>query len=187
MRPGTHRLAVYGLSGAGKSTAAGLLARGCAARGVTAETVKIATPLLGLQRRIYALTGTPLAAGAQDQILLRTLAGQLRRINPTFLIEDFLSRTGACGASVVITDDLKDVEVDYPRLAAAEFCFLHVVCEQEVRQARLAGRIDASQVPESASTWGFDRIRANWTVENSTAGIEHLSGSLRAVLADLLP
>ena len=74
-----------------------------------------------LRSRLYRLLGQPVPPDSQDQILLRALATQIRRIAPQFLADDFLERVGRCTAGVVVNDDLKDTDVGYPRLVEAGF------------------------------------------------------------------
>lgn len=161
------KLALYGVSGAGKSTVAAAAADAVTRRGYTVEIISLADPLYRLQSRIYATAGMPVGDRDHDNELLRTLATQLRRINPGFIVEDALRRVHATGADAVIIDDLRDTQVDHPRLAAEGFHFLHVSCSDDVRAARITARGDRTVVPDSTTHWGFDRISPDWTVDTT--------------------
>jgi GTPase SAR1 family protein len=170
------KLAVYGLSGSGKSTVAAALTGSLSDRGHRVEVVKLAQPLYRLQSSIYATLGQDIGPWEHDNELLRMLASQLRRISPSFIADDFLARVRASTADVVINDDLRDSNVDYPCLMAAGFRFLHVSCSDETRAGRVAARGDRSVVPDSDATWGFDRITPDWSLDTTsldTADLKH--------------
>ena len=180
------KLALYGLSGSGKSTSTLLIGQICSRRGIACDTVKIAEPLYRLQSHLYGLLGQPAPPGSQDQILLRALATQIRRIAPQFLADDFLHRVGRSTAVVVVNDDLKDTDVDYPRLAAAGFRFLRITCDEATRAGRLAARPDLTQAPETPRTWRFDRITPDWSIDNTADGTDTLTARLSALVAELV-
>jgi len=177
------KLAFYGLSGVGKSTASTLIGRMCRQRGVTFEVVKIAEPLYRMQRDIYVRLGRQVTPHQQDQLLLRALADQIRRIEPSFLTDDFLWRVDQSTATAIINDDLKDVSFDYPRLAQAGFRFVRITCEEETRARRLSGRADLTRAPETSQTWGFDHIRPDWELDNTEDGENALVRKLSPLLA----
>lgn len=162
------KLALYGLSGSGKSTVAAALNKSLTQRGRRVEVVKLAAPLYQLQASIYATAGRDIGPWEHDNELLRTLASQLRRINPDFIADDFLSRVRASTADVVINDDLRDGRVDYPRLVTDGFRFLQVSCDNEIRAGRVAARGDRTVVPDSDATWGFHQIIPDWTVDTTS-------------------
>jgi dephospho-CoA kinase len=180
------KVALYGLSGSGKSTIAAMLNTSLTRRGVSVEIVKLAAPLYQLQAHIYATVGHEIGAWEHDNELLRTLAGQLRRISPDFIVEDFLDRVRASTADVVITDDLRDSQVDYPRLAAEGFCFLRVRCSDEVRAGRIMARGDRSVVPDSDATWGYDRITPHWIVDTTSPDQDDRYHQVEIILTKLL-
>jgi dephospho-CoA kinase len=170
------KLALYGLSGSGKSTVAAALNESLTQRGHRVEVVKLAAPLYRLQASIYATAGRDIGPWEHDNELLRTLARQLRRINPDFIADDFLRRVRASTADVVINDDLRDGRVDYPRLVTGGFRFLQVSCNDEVRAGRAAARGDRTVVPDSDAIWGYDQITPDWTVDTTSldqAGLHH--------------
>jgi hypothetical protein len=177
------KLALYGLSGVGKSTTSTLIGRMCRQRGMTFEVVKIAEPLYRMQCDIYARLGRQVSPHQQDQLLLRALADQIRRIEPSFLVDDFLRRVGQSTAKAIINDDLKDVDFDYPKLMRAGFRFVSITCAEETRAHRLSWRADLTQAPETSKTWGFDGIRPDWEIDNTEDGEDALAGKLSQLLA----
>ena len=177
------KLALYGLSGVGKSTTSTLIGRLCCQRGMTFEVVKIAEPLYRMQRDIYARLGRRISPHQQDQLLLRALADQIRRIEPSFLAGDFLRRVDQSMAAAIVNDDLKDVDFDYPRLVQAGFRFVRITCREETRARRLSGRADLTQAPETSQTWDFGRIQPDWEVDNTEDGEDALVEKLSQLLA----
>lgn len=177
-----RKLCVYGVAGAGKSTVSAMLGDALTLRGLRVEIVKLALPLYRLQQHIYATVGRDVPLWTHDNDILRSLATHLRRINPDFLVEDFLNRAAESSADVVINDDLRDTIVDYPRLRETGFQFLHVACSDIVRTRRLQVRGDVNVVPDSVHSWGFDRISPDWTIDNSSNESEELDQQIRVFL-----
>lgn len=161
-------ICLYGLAGSGKSTAATTLANLLTSRCHTVEIVKIAAPLYELQGHIYRTAGQQIGAWEHDNELLRSLASHLRRINPRFLVEDFLRRADASTADIVINDDMRDIDPDYHALRKAGFAFVRVTCPEHVRAQRLAARGDRNIVADSDATWGFDRIDPDWVIDTGS-------------------
>lgn len=161
----TLRLAVIGFSGCGKSTTAGLVADFAAAHGLRHAVVKLAAPLYDLQAAVYARAGVPLAPGAQDQVLLESLADAMRRIRPDSLVADFRARLDRTDADIVVNDDLRDAAVDAPALRDLGFRVLRVTADPDVRAARLADRADLTRADRSTS--GLDRIEPDAVLDNS--------------------
>jgi len=180
--PQPMRLCVYGLAGSGKSTVSALSGQILADRGHTVDVLKLAEPMYRLQQHIYRTAGIDVDLWEHDNTMLRVLATQLRRIKPDFLATDFIARLTASTADLVINDDLRDADIDYPALAAAGFRFVHVTCDDRIRAARLAARADRTVVPDSAATWGHDRIKPDWTISNSTDDITDLQQQVYNVL-----
>jgi gluconate kinase len=163
----TRKLALYGLAGSGKSTVAASLRTGLEDRGHTVQVVKLAEPLYRLQGHIYATAGKPIGQWEHDNDVLRTLATWLRRINPDYLVDDFLDRIASAEASVVINDDMRDTAVDHPRLVADGFAFVHITCADDIRAQRLRTRGDHTIVPDSNNTWGYDTICPDWSIDTT--------------------
>ncbi len=179
------RIVLYGFTGCGKSTSAAILCELARKRGLTVEIVKLAEPLYRLQHAFYAAAGLA-DGGAQDQALLEVIARELRRLSPTSLVDDFLRRLDEATADVVVNDDLRDPYVDYPVLQRDGFRFVRLVCAEDVRRRRLAGRGDLSTVVESATTVELDAIAPDHVVDNSINDRTHLESSLAGVLDRLL-
>jgi energy-coupling factor transporter ATP-binding protein EcfA2 len=180
------KLALYGLSGSGKSTVAAALTGLLRERGYRVEVVKLAQPLYRLQSSIYAAVGQDIGPWEHDNELLVTLASQLRRISPNFIADDFLARVRASTADVVINDDLRDSSVDYPRLVAEGFQILHVSCSDEVRAGRVGARGDRSVVPDSDATWGFGQIMPDWSLDTTSLGTADLKHHVEIVVTKWL-
>ncbi|MGI5293078.1 hypothetical protein ACQEVF_58565 [Nonomuraea polychroma] len=136
-------------------------------RGYQVETIKLAAPLYALQGEIYRMAGHRIGAWEHDNELLRSLAAHLRRINPRFLVEDFLQRVSGSSADVVINDDMRNVDPDYHAMRAAGFSFVRVYCSNEIRVRRIAARGDRTIVPDIDATWGYGRIEPNWSIDTS--------------------
>ncbi|MFF0345206.1 AAA family ATPase [Kribbella sp. NPDC004875] len=181
-----RKLALYGLAGSGKSTVAANLKAALEERGHTVQVIKLAEPLYRIQGHIYATAGKPIGPWEHDNDVLRTVATWLRRINPDYLADDFLTRVAQATTSVVINDDLRDAAVDYPRLAAAGFVFVHVTCTDEVRAQRLHARGDHTIVPDSNATWGYDTICADYSVDTTTLAPRDLHDQVDTLLTKWL-
>jgi hypothetical protein len=180
------RIAIYGLSGSGKSTSAALIEEAAAARGLTYARLKLAEPLYDLQRAFYRRARLRIARYEQDQVLLETIAGELRRLSPTSLADDLEHRLRRCSSDVAVNDDLRDVHVDYPRLRALGFVFVSVVCDEDERRRRLGLRADRSVVVSSRTTSELGLITPDVVVDNSEPGIDALRSRLTDVLGGLL-
>jgi hypothetical protein len=180
--PPTLKLCVYGTAGSGKSTVSRLIAEELHGRGMTTEIIKIALPLYRLQQHLYASASQHVDLWTHDNELLRLLATQLRRINPDFLADDFLTRMRASRADVVINDDLRDTAVDYPRLAADSLYFLQVRCTDDVQHQRLTARADITIASAIADGLGFHAIRPHWSIDNSTGNEDDLRKHVTAVV-----
>lgn len=161
----TLRISIIGLAGSGKSTCASFIEDLAREEGRTFSRVKLAKPLYDLQDAVYAAAGATLAPGAQDQILMETLADALRRINPNSLADDFSVRLARTQADIVVNDDLRDPYVDAPRLRSLGFRILRVTCPEELRQKRLAERGDPTLADRS--TRQLDLIEPDVWIDNS--------------------
>jgi cytidine deaminase len=177
------RLCVVGPSGSGKSTVVSGLRRQFEALGCSVETLKLAQPLYDLQGRFYDTIGRALASGDQDQILMETIARELRRIDPAALVVAFERRLRNCQADVVLNDDLRDDETDAPRLRMLGFLIARVVTAESVRISRLLQRQDATAVRDSPLDRQIARLPVDIVINNSQLGFENLAPHVEA-LAD---
>ncbi len=177
------RVCVIGLAGSGKSTCADLIEGYARDKGLTHARVKLAKPLYDLQRQVYRAAGGALREGAQDQVLLEALAEAMRRIRPESLADDFARRLAETDADLVVNDDLRDPHVDAPALRARGFRVLRVVCDERLRQARLAERDDPSRADRSTSQ--LDLIEPDAVIDNS-AGLDAYRDTVHQVLGGWL-
>jgi dephospho-CoA kinase len=175
------RLCVVGPSGSGKSTVVSGLRRRLEALGCSVETLKLAQPLYDLQAGFYDTAGRALAPGDQDQILMETIARELRRINPAALVTAFQRRLENCRADVVLNDDLRDDETDAPRLRMLGFRIARVVTAEPVRMTRLLQRKDATTVGDSPLDRQIARLPVDFVINNSRLGLETLAPHLEAL------
>lgn len=136
------RLALVAPSGSGKSTVAHMLKTAFERKGLDVEVLKLAHPLYRLQAKYYEEAGLKISGKAQDQLLLQSIASNLRALDPKSLVNNFNVRLGSCHASVVINDDLRDDRVDYPFLRELEFSTIKIVVDPKLREQRLALRGD---------------------------------------------
>ena len=180
------RLAIFGLSGTGKSTTAGLIEANLRARGMTVERLKLAEPLYKLQREFYKVAGVPIGAYDQDQELMESIASHLRRIAPECISQDFKIRLEACCSDVVINDDLRDPHIDYRRLRLWGFHTIKTVCPESVRARRLATRGDLSVIATAPSTSGLGLIPADYELENAGNDIHIYAQSVNELVDVLL-
>ncbi|MHA3947376.1 alkaline phosphatase family protein [Cellulomonas bogoriensis] len=161
------RLCVTGLSGAGKSTFVAIAREVCAARGLSVEHVRLAEPLYRLQQEVRTTAGVGARAAQQDQLLMESLAQQLRRLNPRALVEPVAARVRHSTADVVLNDDLRDPDVDAVELRRLGFVVVRVEAPDELRRARLERRGDVST--SDASTQGLRRLSADHTIRNDAS------------------
>lgn len=179
----TLRLAVIGLSGSGKTTCVRLIRDYAAERNLTVARIALAAPLYELQERVYAAARTDLAAGAQDQLLLESLAAHLRRINPRSLVQDFQVRAAMVQARILVNDDLRDPHTDAHALRGAGFRVIRIMCDESVRQDRLKERKDLSRSDRSTSE--LDLIQVDAVIENS-GEVDSYRGAVRRRLEEWL-
>ncbi|MGG2459853.1 hypothetical protein ACO0M4_08545 [Streptomyces sp. RGM 3693] len=177
------RVSVIGLSGVGKSTCASMIEEFARQRGLAHTRVKLAKPLYDLQAEVYRTAGAELPDGAQDQILMEALAGALRRIRPASLADDFTRRLAGTDADLVINDDLRDPHVDAPILRAQGFRVLRIVCDEDLRQKRLAERGDPTRA--ESSTRELDLIEPDAVLDNG-AGLDAYRTAVHQVLGSWL-
>ncbi|MCX4721155.1 hypothetical protein [Streptomyces virginiae] len=177
------RVCVVGLAGAGKSTCASLIEEFARDKGLSYARVKLAKPLYDLQEQVYRAALGTLREGAQDQILMEALADAMRRIRPDSLADDFTRRLMGVDADLIVNDDLRDPYVDAPALRAEGFRVLRIVCDEDLRQQRLAKRDDPSRA--DGSTRQLDLIEPDAVIDNG-AGLEEYRNAVHQVLGSWL-
>ncbi|MDT0381312.1 cytidine deaminase [Streptomyces sp. DSM 42041] len=164
-----QRVALFGLPGAGKSTAAGLLRRTLAGMDRHVEVIKLAAPLYDVQAAFYARARTRLAEGQQDGELLNFLGSHFRTAAPGLLLEDFAQRAAAAelaGADVLLCDDARPADLD--GLRDQGFTLVRVTAPDALRRERKAGRGDRRAGRDDHPTeLGGDGVEADLVLDNA--------------------
>ncbi|WP_280454091.1 hypothetical protein [Nocardia brasiliensis] len=177
------RLCILGHSGAGKSTTAAIIGGVAAAHSIRCEVVKVAAPLYELQHAIYSRLGHQLDPGQQDQVLLEQLATWIRARDPRFLVGDFLSRAEKTPADLLVNDDVRSFDFDYPELRRRGWVSIRVSATQEHRRKRLAalGYVSLSD----SSTAGVDETDVDFDVRND-ASVDDLREEITTIVEAVL-
>lgn len=150
-----RRIALFGPTGAGKSTLTTLLGQEVVAAGGEILTVKVGAPLYQVQGLVHALAGRPLLEGSrQDGVLLNFLGAHMRRINPDALTEAFARRVEQAEQvmprAVLLCDDLRAPDVE--AVTKLGFALVEVSAPEEVRRERRRARGDWSPGDEKHPT-----------------------------------
>ena len=176
------RIAVFGHSGAGKSTFTELLQRWAASRCLTVEWVKLAAPLYQLQQEFRTVAGMAASPDTQDQRLMESIATHLRALNPRALVQPVLDQVAVSQADIIVNDDLRDPHVDAPALIEAGFVTVRVLACDAIRASRLSHRGDVSTSDASAS--GIDAIPVNHFLVNES-DLDSFQDSIHRLLEEL--
>ncbi len=176
------KLAVYGLSGCGKSTVARIIADYFSAGKKTIEFIKLAYPLYKIQQVYYETAGGKIDFYEQDQLLLESIAANLRRISSLSLVNDFMERLKKSEADVVINDDIRDYQTDYPALKKEGFIFVKVHCDEELRVRRLKARKDISITIVSQTTRDIDKFSADCAIDTGFEDQDHVKTHIHRFL-----
>lgn len=179
------RISLVAPSGAGKSTVASLLKSAFEQSGLSVQILKLAAPLYQLQAGFYRECGMELTAGQQDQHLLELIATEMRRIAPQSLVRHFGERLAGTDADVVLNDDLRDDQTDWPWLQRNGFTVVRVLAGAVLRNERLQGRGDLTLVKDSSLNAQISRIREARTVTNE-GSLDTLRVQVEALAASLL-
>lgn len=168
------RICLIGETGSGKSTTAAVLRQVLAGAGRPAELIQLATLLRDLQNLVYQRIGAVKTPDQQDQQLMVDLAGNIRRIRPTALVDEFERSLAALPAgTVAVNADLRDHAVDAVRLRELGFFFVRIRCDRAVRAARLRLRDDLSVVDDER-VFQLDRIDCDVEFDNSRDGLNYV-------------
>ncbi|MFW3165010.1 dephospho-CoA kinase [Pseudomonas syringae pv. syringae] len=189
IRERSIRLSLVAPSGSGKSTAASYLHEYFTHLGLKVRILKLAAPLYRLQERFYSEACAALSPGTQDQKLLEQVARQLRLIDPFALVKAFAQELEKTDADVVINDDLRDDQIDWPYLKENGFKVIKIVTDPLSRQQRLESRKDISVIDKSALDLQIERIQADFTLDNDSTPdvLRHQIKELAKYLVDSLP
>ncbi|MEU6828767.1 hypothetical protein ABZ894_08960 [Nocardia beijingensis] len=175
-------MALFGASGAGKSTTCRLILEAVQRQGRTGAVVKLAEPLYDVQRLIYSLCGQPVAdLYRQDGILLSSLADNFRRIEPESLTRLFAARVAdaeSSNAEVVICDDVR--RPDYEALRKMGFRFVRISAPDALRLRRRAERGDLAPVSDKHVAEIPISLASDFEVLNDST-IEHLAKQVQTL------
>lgn len=180
------KIVLYGYTGSGKSTSAGILKKILEDQGKKVTVLKLAQPLYELQSHFYRVAGKPIEFYQQDQELLEKIAFSLRKISPVSIVEDFLKRLKTIKTDVVLNDDLRDTKDDYPILKENGFKFIRVVCDEAIRLQRLGLRNDISICANSSTTNNIDMITPDALIDTTDGNITLLQERIKNALEGLL-
>ncbi|WP_280335676.1 ATP-binding protein [Nocardia wallacei] len=178
------RVCLLGHSGAGKSTTARFLRATAARRSLSCEIVKVAAPLYDLQQAFYTRLGQPLPDEQQDQQLLEALAGWIRRRRAWFLVDDFLARADATAADVLVNDDVRSYDIDYPELRRRGWTAVRITAEEDLRGKRLAAQ--GYLTLSDASTKGVDTVEVDYEIRNDGT-LADLESAVSHLVDQVLP
>lgn len=180
--PQSIKLTLIAPSGSGKSTVAGLIGEYAAMRGLDMAVVKLATPLYYLQSEIYRLARTKVGADQQNHVLMESMADHLRAVNPKSIVTDFLERLRKVRAPIVVNDDLRDGDVDWPVMREEGFRAVRVAASTAVRKARLVARQDLTTIEVSKLDARIARIPIDVEIRNDSDGLDGLRAEIARVM-----
>ena len=179
------KLAFYGLSGSGKSSAAKITKEYFNERSMSVEIIKLAYPIYKLQEQFYLTANLTIDPDDQDQILMENIAANLRRINSNSLVDSFDQRLKNSLTDVIVNDDVRDYEVDYKYLKNNQFTFIRIVCDENIRIQRLNTRSDISFVKESSTTKDIDKFEPDIIIDTTNTDSKQLKSILCSKLQEL--
>lgn len=179
------KLAFYGLSGSGKSSAAKITKEYFNKKSMSVEIIKLADPIYKLQEKFYLTANQHIEPDDQDQILMENIAANLRRINSNSLVDSFDQRLKNSSANVVINDDVREFEIDYKYLKRNNFTFIRIVCDEGKRIQRLNARSDISFVKASSTTKDIDKFESDIIIDTTYTDLEQLNTRLCSKLQEL--
>ena len=176
------KFAVYGLSGCGKSTVGRMISEYYSSRNKKTEFIKLAYPLYQIQHIFYETAGKTIGFYEQDQVLLESIAGNLRKISNMALADNFLRRLKQSDGDVVINDDVRDYQFDYPALKKEGFLFIKVFCDEELRIRRLKERNDISVTLVSKTTRDIDKFSSDLAIDTNSSDLDKARTQLHRFL-----
>ncbi|MBF8742103.1 hypothetical protein [Pseudomonas guariconensis] len=179
------RLAFVASSGSGKSTAAALFKEVFIDYGLSVSVEKLARPLYILQQCYFEQLGQSINSGKQHQGLMEKIADNLRMLDPRALVDNLFERLSAHNADVILTDDLRDKQVDLPELLDKGYIIVRVICDEDIRQSRLSERQDLQSLFVSKLDSDINSIESNFTICNS-GSIDELKEKVSDMVKQLL-
>lgn len=185
LRQGSQlRLALVASSGSGKSTTAMLLKQAFSRKGFSVGIEKLAQPLYNLQRAYFSEMAQAIAEDAQHQLLMENIASNLRMLNPRSLIDHLFARLQENQADVVLTDDLRDKETDWPALVGQGYTVIRVRCDEAIRLQRLNVRQDMQTQLTSALDEDINAIDSDYTLYNN-GDLQQLEEAVNTLVTQL--
>lgn len=179
------KIAFYGKSGVGKSTIALETIEYFQNQDMEVEVVKLAYPLYVIQKLFYDIAHVKMNFYDQNQKLLENIATFLREINPECIVENFQERYKQSKAEVIINDDIREIEVDYPFLKKEGFIFVKVQCNEKLRIDRLKKRNDLNSILNSKTTQHIEKIVPDFIVDTSHKDINITKNKLYKYLEQI--
>ncbi|PMK67118.1 hypothetical protein BCT93_22745 [Vibrio lentus] len=183
--PDAIKIALVAPSGSGKSTAARLIKQAFEQRGLSVLSEKLAQPLYDLQAAYFETASIAIPSGDQHQKLLENIATNLRMLSKGSLVQHLFSRLVGSNAEVIITDDLRDKETDWPALVNSGYRVIRVVCDEPTRIKRLLGRQDIHSQVESPLDNAINAIETHYVLDNN-ATLDALEREVQALVNTLL-
>lgn len=179
------RLAFVASSGSGKSTAAALFKEVFSDYGFSVSVEKLAHPLYILQKCYFEQLGHSITSGRQHQSLMEKIADNLRMLDPRALVENLFGRLSANNADIILTDDLRDKQVDLPELLNKGYIIVGISCDENIRKSRLSERQDLQSLFVSKLDSDIGSIKSDFTICNS-GSIDELKDKVYALVKQLL-
>lgn len=183
--PDAIKIALVAPSGSGKSTAARLIKQAFEQRGLTVLSEKLAQPLYDLQAAYFETASLTVPNRAQHQKLLENIASNLRMLSKDSLVQHLFTRLIGSNVDVIITDDLRDKETDWPALVNSGYRVIRVACDEPVRIERLQGRQDIQSQVESPLDDAINAIETHYVLDNN-ATLDSLEREVLSLVDTLL-
>jgi cytidine deaminase len=168
------KLCIIAPAGSGKSTVARLICERAQERGLSCAVIKLAEPLYDIQAKFYDTAKVSIGRYQQNHGLLESIADYLRSIDKWSIANHFKERYLATEADIVINDDLRDSDIDWPVLQELGFSVLYVEASEIIRHTRLQGRGDLEVSATSKLDAIIKRIPVDFTIDNSSESLEEL-------------
>jgi dephospho-CoA kinase len=173
-------------SGSGKSTIAKLIGEFFHEFHVPCEILKLADPIYKLQKLFYEQAQIEINASQQNHNLMESIANNLRLLNPRAIIDNFLQRYDRLDVPVIINDDVRDVDVDWPILKSLGFRTLLIEAPENLRKERLLKRGDLLVSVKSQLDENFLRMEPDETIINNGKCLNELRYKIREWVAGVV-
>lgn len=160
------KIALIAPSGSGKSTAAKFIKEAFEAKELKVDIEKLARPLYQMQHEYFSLLGITTRDAQQHQTLLEHIASDLRMLNPKALVDDLMKRLRGSDADIILTDDLRDPDVDARVLISIGYIIVKIESSDKIRSERLQTRNDLESHTHSELDEGILRIPCDYTIMN---------------------